>query len=55
MTITKHKKRRSDELWGTIFAGIPVLAMIVFTYVPMGMAVGLSFMESASRVQPSCR
>lgn len=46
MTITKHKKRRSDELWGTIFAGIPVLAMIVFTYVPMGMAVVLSFMES---------
>ena len=46
MTITKHKKRRSDELWGTIFAGIAVLAMIVFTYVPMGMAVVLSFMES---------
>jgi multiple sugar transport system permease protein len=46
MTITKHKKRRSDELWGTVFAGIPVLAMIVFTYVPMGMAVVLSFMES---------
>lgn len=46
MTITKHKKRRSDELWGTIFAGIPVLAMIVFTYVPMGMAIVLSFMES---------
>lgn len=46
MTITKHKKRRSDELWGTIFAVIPVLAMIVFTYVPMGMAVVLSFMES---------
>lgn len=46
MTITKHKKRRSDELWGTIFAGMPVLAMIVFTYVPMGMAVVLSFMES---------
>ena len=46
MTITKYKKRRSDELWGTVFAGIPVLAMIVFTYVPMGMAVVLSFMES---------
>ena len=46
MTITKHKKKKSDELWGTIFAGIPVLAMIVFTYVPMGMAVVLSFMES---------
>ena len=48
MTITKHKKRKKDEVWGTIFAGIPVLAMIVFTYVPMGIAVVMSFMDSES-------
>lgn len=45
MTITKSKKKRADELWGTIFAGIPVLALIVFTYVPLMMAVVMSFMD----------
>lgn len=45
MTITKSKKARSDELWGTLFAGIPVLGLIIFTYIPLLMAVVMSFME----------
>ena len=45
MIANKNKIRRSDELWGTVFAGIPVLAMIVFTYVPIGFALVMSFMD----------
>ncbi|MFR2943742.1 MAG: carbohydrate ABC transporter permease, partial [Lachnospiraceae bacterium] len=45
MIANKNKIRRSDELWGTVFAGIPVLAMTVFTYVPIGFALVMSFMD----------
>ena len=47
----KRKKRKykiQDELWGTLFAGIPVLGLIIFTFIPLGMAVAMSFMNMTS-------
>lgn len=47
----KRKKRKfkiQDELWGTLFAGIPVLGLIIFTFIPLGMAVVMSFMNMTS-------
>ncbi len=44
----KRKKRKyklQDELWGTLFAGIPVLGLLIFTFIPLGMAVGMSFVD----------
>ena len=45
--IDKKKERINvkDEFWGTLFAGIPVFGLIIFTFIPLGMAVAMSFMN----------
>ena len=41
----KNARKMRDEFWGTLFAGIPVLGVLVFTLIPLGMAIVMSFMD----------
>ncbi len=41
----KNKRRLKNELTGTLFTSLPIIGLLIFTIIPLGMAVVMSFMN----------
>lgn len=41
----KKKQRLKNELTGTLFTSLPIIGLLIFTIIPLGMAVVMSFMN----------
>ena len=41
----KNKRRLKNELTGTLFTSVPIIGLLIFTIIPLGMAVVMSFMN----------
>lgn len=41
----KNKQRLKNELTGTLFTSLPIIGLLIFTIIPLGMAVVMSFMN----------
>ena len=41
----KNKRRLKNELTGTLFTSFPIIGLLIFTIIPLGMAVVMSFMN----------
>lgn len=43
MTKTKSNIRKNDDLWGYAFVALPLIGLIIFVLIPLGMAIYASF------------
>ena len=50
----KSKQKITDEITGTLFTSIPIIGLVIFTFIPLIMAVIMSRSEER-RVGKECR